>query len=147
MDLKSRGRASEGPGGSGLGYRGEPTLHACAPRVDLEHPARPQRREHGRQRGESHWELRVLKQQPERHHHASGLERHDAHLQLASPVQVGQRWREGVCNLVEKRQQPLRADASTSVSKTIGQGPCDPPKWCTECVPLVTKRRCPVTSL
>lgn len=100
-------------------------MHACPLRVDLEHRACQQRWEHGGQRGDSHWELGVPKRQPERHHHASGLEGDDPHRQLPPPVQVGYCRREGVFNLVEKRQQTLRADASIGVFKTMKGGPCD----------------------
>ena len=87
---------------------GGPTLHVCPLLVNLEHGARPQSREQGGQRGHTHWELRVPYGQPEPHHHASGLERHDLHPQLPSSVQVGNSRRQGGSDLARERRQMLR---------------------------------------
>lgn len=111
-------------------------MHACPLRVDLEHRAGQQRWEHGDERGDSHGELGVLDRQPERHQHASGPERDDPQPQLPSPVQVGQRRREGVFKLAKKRRQ---VSPSASSRGTDGQ--------VTESVPFATNMRCPATSL
>lgn len=130
-------------------WGGGPTLHVCPLLVNLEHGARPQSREQGGQRGHAHWELRVPHSQPELHHHASSLERHDLQPQLPSLVQVRNGWRQGGGDLARERRQMLGWNG------LFHQGlycSLRPPEWHMDGaqnprVPFMTKRRLPLTHL
>ena len=101
-----------------------PTLHERPLLVNLEHGAGPQRRKHGGQCGHTQRELGVPHGQPEAHHHAPRLERHDLHPQPPSSVQVGNCRREGAGNLAQGREGALRGSRPpVHVFQPVKRGP------------------------
>ena len=146
MLTRTDAASTQGHEGGMPRVRGEgPTLHACPLLVNLEHGARPQSWEQRGQCGHTHWELRVPYGQPEPHHHASGLERHDLQPQLPSSVQVGNGRRQGGSDLARERRQMLRWSGlfhqglhhSLRLPEWHRDGAQNPR------VPFMTERRCP----